>query len=78
MQEDLKTAATALRQPPKAEGHQDFQTLLDCPSCGPPALASFEGLGGAVLAPGKVKPALVRYVKDHFPIFSQDTEIKNL
>jgi ssDNA-binding Zn-finger/Zn-ribbon topoisomerase 1 len=75
MAEDLRSAATALRQPPKADGHQDFQTLLDCPSCGPGALASFEKKGGAVLPPGQVKPELVRYVKEHFPIFSAEVEV---
>jgi hypothetical protein len=77
MAEDLREAATALRQPPpKADGHQDFQSLLDCPSCGPPAVTSFEGRGGAILPPGRVKPALVSYVKEHFPIFSGEVEIK--
>jgi ssDNA-binding Zn-finger/Zn-ribbon topoisomerase 1 len=79
MADDLRSAATALRQPaPKAEGHTDFQGLLDCPSCGPPALTSFEGAGGAVLPPGRVKPALVNYVKEHFPIFGAEVEVANL
>lgn len=75
MAEDLRSAATALRQPPKADGHSDFQTLLDCPSCGPPALQSFEKKGGAVLPPGQVKPELVKYVKEHFPIFAAELTV---
>jgi len=75
MAEDLQEAATALRQPPANPGHQDFQSLLDCPNCGPPALTSFEDAGGAVLPPGKVKPQLVKYVKEHFPIFASEVEV---
>ena len=77
MAEDLTEAATALRQPREEPGHQDFKQLLDCPNCGPPALTAFEDAGGAVLAPGKVKPGLIKYVKEHFPIFAAEVNIPN-
>lgn len=77
MTDDLREAATALRQKPEPAnpGHQDFQGLLDCPNCGPPALSTFENAGGAVLPPGRVKPALVKYVKENFPIFTAEVEL---
>jgi hypothetical protein len=75
MAEDLRSAATALRQAPQTPGHHEFADLLDCPNCGPPALTRFEAAGGAVLPPGRVKPALVKYVKSAFPIFGAEVEV---
>ena len=75
MAEDLQEAATALRQPQPNPGHQDILELIDCPNCGPPALTAFEDKGGAVLAPGKVKKQLVKYVRENFPIFEKGIEI---
>jgi len=72
---ELQDAASALRQPPQNPGHQDIQELLDCPSCGTTALAQFEKRGGAVLPPGKVKPQLIKYVKENFPIFEKGITI---
>jgi len=73
---DLTEAATRLRQAPAADGHQDIASLLDCPSCGPPALQRFESDGGAVLQPGKVQPGLVEIVKKHFPFLEEGIEIE--
>lgn len=76
--EDLSAAATRLRQPQEQDGHKDIQSLIDCPSCGKPAVEKFEKRGGAVLPPGVVKPFVVDYVKKNYPIFEKGLEIPNV
>jgi hypothetical protein len=76
--EDLSAAATRLRQPEPQDGHKDIQSLIDCPSCGKPAVEKFEKKGGAVLPPGVVKPFVVDYVKKNYPIFEKGLEIPNV
>jgi ssDNA-binding Zn-finger/Zn-ribbon topoisomerase 1 len=75
MGEELRSAAATLKRPPEQPGHSDFQQLLDCPSCGPPAVKTFELAGGAVLPPGRVKPALVGLVKKHYKLFGTEVEV---
>jgi len=75
MTDDLSEAAAALRTPPQNPGHQDIAGLIDCPNCGPPALAAFENRGGAVIRPGQLKPQLVGMLKKHFPVFAEGVEI---
>lgn len=76
--DDLSAAATRLRAPQEPDGHHDIQSLIDCPSCGRPAVEKFEKRGGAVLKPGVVKPFVVDYVKKNYPIFEEGLEIPNV